>query len=91
MWAQCKSQESLKEGGWKMRVREGDVTPAAEIGVIPLLEEGHEPKNVTVSKSRKRQGLDPLVEPPEGTQPHQHLDFSPGNPLFRLLTSRFVR
>lgn len=40
---------------------------------------------------RKRQENSSSLEPLEGTQPCQHLDFSPGEIHFELLTSKTVK
>ena len=45
----------------------------AEIRVIPLLQEGHNPRNV--SNLLGGQEADSSLEPPEGTQPCRQLDF----------------
>lgn len=49
----------------------------AEVGVLPLWGGGHEPRMWAASGSWKRQGRDYFLAPPEGTEPGQHLDFSP--------------
>ena len=43
------------------------------------------------SRNGKRQENSALLEPSEGTEPYQHLDFSPRGPILNIVTSRTVR
>lgn len=39
-------------------------------------------------RKQERQGTESPIEPPEGTQPHQHLDFSPVSDFGLLISGR---
>ena len=70
----------VKEGG---EVIEGDLTMEAEVGEMQFLAgKGQEPRNVTASTRWKNKEMNSPLEPPEGTQPCRHLDFSPGDPFW---------
>ena len=63
-------------------VTEGDLRMEAEVGEMQFLAgKGQEPSNVTTSRRWKNKEMNPPLEPPEGTQPCRHLDFSPGDPF----------
>lgn len=64
MLTQC-NHEALKEGGRKARSREGDVNTGAEVRITVAT-------NQLISasfRSWEKQGIDPLIDLPEGTQP----------------------
>ena len=54
-----------------------------EVRVVLLLEGDHELRNVGSLLKLEKASYDSLLEPPEGTQPCQHLDFSPHKAHFQ--------